>query len=482
VTAKRVPSLRHALLLNLLVPTCALAVAFGLAGLLLINTTIESAYDRVLDGSVKAIAERVAVEDGEISVDLPQVALGMLETRVNDSIYYSVSYDRVLVTGYQDLPRPDAAAIPAGTLRHFDSLYKGIPVRVTAMTQAVYGKPLPVLIEVAETTNGRAAIQRQLLLALVALEAGIIATAAVLVWFAVRRGLAPLVDLGREIDTRQLGTGASLDRLDLERIPVEAHPPVRAMNELFARLEVAIQVIRDFIADASHQMKTPLASLRVHLALLQRETNHLPGNVETIAEIEKSTRHLDRLVAQLIVMARAEQAAVAEPPLDAAPADLVASTGEAMGIMAPFAAAKNVELAFESELDHAPVHAEPSMLHDILTNLIDNAIRYNHDGGSVIVSILSSADSYAVRIADDGPGIAREHRERVFDRFYRVPAADRPAGSGLGLSIVRALLRQGGGTINLTEGIGGRGVAVTVSLPVRRHDRMEASLKAATPT
>src|SRR5215467_1006668 len=142
----------------------------------------------------------------------------MLETRANDSVYYSVSYYRALVTGYEDLARADASTIPVGSVEHFDSLYKGTPVRVAAMTQAAYGKPLPVLIEVAETTNGRTAIQRQLLLALVALESGIIATAAVLVVFAVRRGLSPLVDLGREIDTRHLGAAASLDRLDLDRI------------------------------------------------------------------------------------------------------------------------------------------------------------------------------------------------------------------------------------------------------------------------
>jgi two-component system sensor histidine kinase TctE len=463
VTAKRVPSLRRALLLNLLVPTSALAVAFGLAGLLLINKTIESAYDRVLDGSAKAIAEKVAVEDGEITVDLPQVALGMLESRANDSVYYSVSYEQALITGYQDLPRADAASIAVGSVRHFDSLYRGIAVRVAAMTQVAYGKSHPVLIEVAETMNGRTAVQRQLLLALAALEAAIIATAALLVWFAVRRGLSPLVDLGREIDTRQFGTGASLDRLDLGRIPIEAHPPVRAMNELFARLEVAIQVIRDFIADASHQMKTPLASLRVHLALLQRDTSQLPTNVETIAEIEKSTRHLDRLVAQLIVMARAEQDVVAAPTGDRPSTDLVASTGEAIATMAPFAAAKNVELAFDCEIDHARLQADPAALHDILTNLIDNAIRYNRDGGSVVVSIVAGLYGYAVKIADNGPGIAREYRERVFDRFYRIPAATRPAGSGLGLSIVRALVRQSAGSITLTEGIGGRGLTVTLN-------------------
>ncbi|UVO31427.1 sensor histidine kinase [Bradyrhizobium arachidis] len=463
MTPGKAPSLRRALLLNLLIPTSMLAAALGLAGLLLIHKTIETAYDRVLDGSVKAIAERIAVEDGEISVDLPQVALGMLETRANDSVYYNVSYDQTLVTGYQDLPLADAAAIPVGTIKHLNSLYRGTEVRVAAMTQAAYGKSLPVLIEVAETTNGRATARRELLLALVALEIGIIATAAVLVWFAVRRGLSPLVDLGREIDARQFGTGANLQRLDLENIPLEAHPPVRAMNELFARLDAAIQVIRDFIADASHQMKTPLASLRVHLALLQRDSGHLPGNVENIAEIERSTKHLDRLVAQLIAMARAEQAAVAEPRIDAAFSDLVTNTSEAVGTMAPFAAAKNVELAFEPEVDRAPVNAEPSMLHDILTNLIDNAIRYNHDGGSVVVGVFAGNGRYGVKIADDGPGIAPEHRERVFDRFYRIPAANRPAGSGLGLSIVRTLLRQDAGTIELTEGIGGRGLTVTVS-------------------
>lgn len=467
MSAKRVPSLRRALLVNLLVPTSALAVAFGLAGLVLINKTIESAYDRVLDGSVKAIAERVTVEENEISVDLPQVALGMLETRANDSIYYSVTYDQKPVTGYQDLPRADAASTPVGTVRHFDAVYKGNAVRIAATTQAIYGKPLPVLVEVAETMNGRNAIQRQLLLALVALEAAIIATAAVLVWLAVRRGLAPLVDLGREIDTRQFGTGSSLDRLDLARIPLEAHPPVRAMNELFARLEVAIQVIRDFIADASHQMKTPLASLRVHLALLQRDTSQLPDNVETIGEIEKSTRHLDRLVAQLIVMARAEQTAVAEPAHEADSTDLVAATSDAMGLMAPFAAARNIELAFEPAVDRAPVAAEPSVLHDILSNLIDNAIRYTQDDGSVVVSVVASDGRYAVKIADNGPGIAAEHRDRVFDRFYRIPAANRPAGSGLGLAIVRTLLRQSAGTIELTDGIGGRGLTITISFPAR---------------
>ena len=460
---RRIPSLRRALLLNLLVPTTVLAVALGVAGLLLINKTIERAYDRVLDGSVKAIAERISVEDGEIAVDLPQVALGMLETRANDSVYYSVSYDRTLVTGYPDLPLTDAENMRPGSMSHLDLRYKGRLVRVAATVQPVYGKPHPVLVEVAETTNGRTAAQQELLLVLAALETGIILAAAALGWLAVQRGLSPLVDLGSEIDQRQIEAGKSLRPLDLASIPYEAHPPVRAMNQLFGRLEAAMQVIRDFIADASHQMKTPLASLRVHLALLQRDIGDQPGNIETVAEIEKSARHLDRLVTQLIAMARAEEAIVADKGIQSAPTDLIASASEAVGIMAPLAAARNVELAFEAEVDSAPVRADPPALHDMLTNLIDNAIRYNQSGGSVVVSVFSEDGRYAARISDNGPGIAPEHRERVFDRFYRIPATNRLAGSGLGLSIVRTLLRQAAGTMSLANGIEGRGLAITIS-------------------
>jgi two-component system sensor histidine kinase TctE len=129
----KAPSLRRTLLINLLVPTSAFALALGLAGWLLINRTIETAYDRVLDGSVMAIAERVTVDDGEVSVDLPQVALGMLETRANDSVYYAVYYDRILVTGYKDLPAADTPSASARDIRHLNMFYKGAPIRVAAM-------------------------------------------------------------------------------------------------------------------------------------------------------------------------------------------------------------------------------------------------------------------------------------------------------------------------------------------------------------
>jgi two-component system sensor histidine kinase TctE len=162
-------------------------------------------------------------------------------------------------------------------------------------------------------------------------------------------------------------------------------------------------------------------------------------------------------------MARAEQAAFVEHGAQSGSTDLVASTSEVVGMMAPLASAKNVELAFEHAVGSAPVRAEASALRDIVTNLIDNAIRYNHDGGSVVVSVFADSGRYAVTVSDNGPGIAAEHRERVFDRFYRIPGAGRPAGSGLGLPIVKTSLQQCGGTA-LADGIDGRGLAVAISL------------------
>jgi two-component system sensor histidine kinase TctE len=133
--------------------------------------------------------------------------------------------------------------------------------------------------------------------------------------------------------------------------------------------------------------------------------------------------------------------------------------------MAPLAAVRDVDLEFEARLDAAPIRAHAPALHDILINLIDNAIRYNASGGSVVVSVFFEDGRYLTRVSDNGPGIAPEHRERVFDRFYRIPANDRPPGSGLGLSIVRTLLQQSAGTIALSDGIGGAGLAVIIAFP-----------------
>ncbi len=214
------PSLRRRLMLNMLLPAAALAAALGVGGCLMICNVVETAHGRLLDGSVLAIAERLTVdEDNKVTVDLPPAALGMLESQAHDSIYYNVTYGGALATGYQDLPRPDLMRLAVGETTHWDAVYRGYPIRIAAQLRHVFGKPDPVLVEVAETTNARRAIEHRMLAALGGLELGLLGLVGWLTWRGIRHGLQPLTALGREIDARSVPGAINLEPLNLGSAP-----------------------------------------------------------------------------------------------------------------------------------------------------------------------------------------------------------------------------------------------------------------------
>ena len=203
----------------------------------MIRGVVETTSDRLLDGSVLAIAERLGLdEENEVTVDLPRVALGMLESRAQDRIYYSVSYGGQLVTGYRDLPRADMSALSDGTMHHWDGMMRGAPVRVAAQVRRLYGKPEPVLVQVAETRDARRALEFQLLGSLAALETILLGLVGVLAWFAIARGLRPLTDLSAEIGHRAAPGAVNLQPLKTTHAPQEALAPVQAFNALLGRL------------------------------------------------------------------------------------------------------------------------------------------------------------------------------------------------------------------------------------------------------
>src|SRR5580704_12152513 len=277
----------------MLLPAAALAAALGVGGWLMIHNVVETAHDRLLDGSVLAIAERLTVdEDNEVTVDLPPVALGMLESQAHDSIYYNVTYDRALVTGYQDLPRPDLARLAAGETAHWDAVYRGNPIRIAAQLRRVFGKPDPVLVEVAETTNARRAIEYRMLAALGGLELGLLGLVGWLTWRGIGHGLQPLAALGREIDARSVPGAINLKPLNLSAVAREALPPAVALNALLERLEQSIGAIRRFTADASHQMRTPLTILRTHLGILRQRGIDTPEGRAAFDDVEGATKRL----------------------------------------------------------------------------------------------------------------------------------------------------------------------------------------------
>ena len=385
----------------------------------------------------------------------------MLENEDRDNVYYSVRQGARLVTGYGDLPAPASPMLPGQAIRHRDAAYRDTEIRLAALARRVYGAAEPVAIEVAETTNGRRRLERGLLFALAALEAPLIALSAVVIWIAVGRGLAPLMVLRREIEARAAPGVVRMDRLPAAGVPQELAPLVEAFNILLERLRQSFAAIRRFTGDASHQMRTPLTILLTDLDLVRRLGTASEAGRTAIADAEEGARRLERLIAQLLVLARADEQ---EAAATAERTDIVATAAAVARERAPQAIAAGQEVCFESPGDNRPVWARGAafMIAEMIGNLLDNAVRFNRPGGTVTVRV-TDGERPSIAIADDGPGIPEAELALVFDRFYRV-RREGPPGTGLGLSIVRTIADRLGATVALANRLGG-GLIATIQFP-----------------
>jgi two-component system sensor histidine kinase TctE len=469
-------SLRVRVAAFLMVPMAALAVLLGIGGTWFVGAFATSAYDRGLAGAVLIIAERLSVQEDQVVLDMPSAAFGLLSNTQRDNIYYSVTDGRTFVTGYSDLPLPERMP-PPETLVYRDAVFRGQRVRIGAMLKPVYITRHAALVQVAETTHDRDRLARRMLLALTVLGATLAAIGSLLIWFAVRMGLSPLDDLRREIEHRFHGAGA-VPAVPVAGVPREALPLVEALNELLSQLNHAMAVLRRFTADASHQLRTPVAILKTHLRLLDRQPPGSEGWRSSRADIDGAVDRLDRLIAQLLTLLVLEEGGARRG--GAAEADLVALARDTALGLAPVARRHRVALSFDGP--EAPVVApvEPFLLEEVLRNLIDNAIRYNRPGGSVRV-VVAGGTARAIEVEDDGPGIPEDQRGQVFERFHRLERSGDPAGSGLGLSIVQAFVARLGGTVTLHDGAEGRGLRARIDLPVRPEPRDSPTADRAPP-
>jgi len=450
------PSLRRRLLIVLLLPLVALALVLGVGGAWFIHRVVEHANDRVLSGSTQAIAETLALEDGQLTLDLPPSALGMLENADRDNVFYSVWNNGRLVTGYRELsPDPTAPEDTSGLSFRYGSV-RGEPVRIAQTARLVPRLAAPVYVQVAETLNTRRALQTNMLIGLAGVEVALVAWVALLVWLALSWGLSPLSDLTREVQARAGAPSAAFQPLPLAHAPSEVAPFVGAFNTLLAQLEVATEMMRRFTADASHQMRTPLAVLRTHLNNLTHHSLDSDTGRAALADIMGAVRTLDRLLTQLIALARAEDQA--PDPRAGLGFDLVEAAAEASRARVPDCLKAGLELAFESSEESLGVAGEPILVQEILANLLDNAIRYHRPGGQITVRVAAEPEAARLEVEDDGPGIPEDERERVFERFYRLRRDTKRDGSGLGLPIVRALAVRMGAALELETGSGGRGL------------------------
>ncbi len=276
------------------------------------------------------------------------------------------------------------------------------------------------------------------------------------IWLTVSRSLAPMQQIRQELDKRESNT---LTPIPLADLPSEIAPMVAAMNDLFVRLHEAIESQRRFVADAAHELRTPLTALRLQAQIAER-TADATERAEALARLDAGITRAGHLIEQLLALARLE------PESQGKRSQAIALDELARQVVADHssqAEAKGIDLGL-LRAEPATIDGNPTTVRTLLDNLVDNAIRYTPPaGGRVDVSVETHAREVRLIVADNGPGIPRAERDKVFERFYRLAGADTP-GSGLGLSIVQRAAEQHDARVSLDDTPGG-GLKVTVAFP-----------------
>ncbi|MFA6310197.1 MAG: sensor histidine kinase N-terminal domain-containing protein [Sterolibacterium sp.] len=423
------------------------------------------AYDRSLWASIKSIGENSYVKDERIRVDIPYSALEVFSEGAQERVFYAViGPDGKLLTGYPDMPVPQP--VPGdGVLKTADAIYNGEAVRMGVMRKRLYDPSVSgdddIFILVAETTETRTVLARQLFFGSLSRQLALIGLGSLLVIVAMGTAFRPLLRLR---DTIRQRTDEDLTPVSAEDMPNEIRPLVDAINHHMARISDMLDARKRFLADAAHQLRTPLTVLgtQAEYGLRQEDPAEMRRSLEGIGQ---SIRGAQRLTNQMLSLSRAEAAmGMVQERSRVDLAVLVRNVALDLGSMA---LRKKIDLAYEGAQSGVFVDGNEPMLRELFSNLLDNAIRYTPDGGQVTASVSLTAEpsAAATLIRDSGPGIPPAERDKVFQRFYRCADRNDVAGSGLGLAIVREICTAHHGRVTLDGNPGGCGLAVSVHLP-----------------
>ena len=460
-TAPEETHLRKQLLIWLSIPLSLLLIADALVSYWVALSFSQRAYDRSLVEIARDLSLHLGEHGGSVELNLPESARRILLTDPEDRVYFEVSADDGRVIAGDRLPPAPQSPASAGRVeRLYGGKFAGAPVRIVEMQadRSVLPSPSGVVIRVAETMNKRNGLAREILVSVLVPQILLIGIALAVVWIGVAHGLAPIDRIQRTVTAR---AARDFSPIALADVPAELRPLLTSINTLMARLESALTMQSRFIADAAHQLKTPVAGLQAQLELAVREQD-VDVMRQSISRSFAGLERLDRLVSQLLSLARNEPQAASAVRLE--PLDVNALALEATKRWVPEALKKKIDLGFEGAEHAIVIRGESGRLHELLDNLLDNAVRYSRNGGRVTVR--ASADPYPiVTVSDDGPSIPPEERKRIFERFHRLLGTPHD-GSGLGLSIALEIARIHGAEIRLSDDLDGVGNTFSIHFPI----------------
>jgi two-component system sensor histidine kinase TctE len=435
-----------------------IAGLLGLGAVIAYYPSIEpatEAYDQSLVDIGIALGSHIRPADVGFRLELPPAVEQVLRADRYDTIYYRVGGpDGRAIAGDLDLPLPLESG--AG-LHYYDTKFRDRTVRAVSMPAQCGASTCSVVV--AETTVKRTRMAREILVSNVLPEVMIALATVLIVWFGVKRGLAPLARLSEEIKER---SPADLHALDAGKAPEETRPLIAALNGLLEELAAANRNQQRFLANAAHQLRTPLAGLQAHTELAL--SMPMPDACRTqVEQVHEATIRTARLANQLLALARAETGGHTEPLSRVELKPVVEGVADEW---VHRALQRDLDLGFD--LEPASVRGDEFLLREALANLLHNALEYTPRGARITVRTGTREGRPYLEVEDEGPGIPLAERERVLDRFYRVPGTP-GTGSGLGLAIVREIASGHGASIAIGEsnGAGSRtkGCRVALTFP-----------------
>lgn len=449
-------SLRKSLLLWLLLPAALAIVTFLPLAYHLVHQPAMEALDQALADASLALIPHLEVVNGEPRFVFPPAAEQVLRTdRVDDIYYLILGPANRFVAGDAGLPHeagPDDEV--HGERISFNSHFRGHRVRVTAIHRTISDEPF--IFVTAETTRKRDQLKLDLAVALLLPLMFFAGATGITIWFGVHHALLPVEGIRRALHGME---HRALQPLDESAAPIEIRPLVTEFNQVLDRLEEAAEAQQRFVANAAHQLRTPLAGIRTQLELLQREPDATERDARTrhcVGAIER----LGHLINQMLVLLSAEPGG--RHTNLAATVDLPELIRERSPEWIRLAEARDLDLGFE--LQAARVNGDRLLLGEMIANLVANALNYTPAPGEVTIRCRTEGPHSLIEVEDTGPGIPPANRQQVFERFFRLPAASHP-GSGLGLAIVREIAHGAGGEVDILDTPDGRGVLLRVSLP-----------------
>jgi two-component system, OmpR family, sensor histidine kinase TctE len=428
----------------------------------LANRYSNIAYDRSLYRSALALADQVSLEQMGIEIVLPQIAKDLIEFDEDDKVYFRVlGPDGDLVSTHTSLPPPTTFP-KADQALYYNATLNGQPLRVVIYSLPIEADLLNqqqtknVYVMIGETLRKRTVMADEILISMLLPQLIILFLVATILFFGINRGLKPLKKLQKELGIRDMN---DLRPLDNKKVPDEILPLLHAFNDLLTKLRNSFTKQQRFIADASHQLKTPLAGLKTQAELALRENDSNKVH-HALSQINQASVNLSHLVNQLLMLAKAEPEA--SQFIEMTTIDLNELAQVVCREWVNMALQKHIDLGFSCETEMTTVSGNETLLRELMHNLIDNAVHYTPNNGKITVGLKSEKTSLIFYVQDNGIGISDEDQTRIFERFYRVLGTQQE-GCGLGLTIVNEIADRHQATVSVISEGEGKGTLFMVA-------------------